>query len=46
MKPDWQKLTQQQQKYYEDKADYLLEKGYVAGKTKENLAKEIYERTE
>lgn len=44
MKIDWHKLTQEQQKVYEDKAAYLLERGYVHGKNKDVLAREMYER--
>lgn len=44
MKIDWHKLTQEQQKVYEDRAAYLLERGYLHGKDKETFAKEMYER--
>jgi hypothetical protein len=44
MKIDWHKLTQEQKKVYEDKAAYLLERGYVHGKNKDVLAREMYER--
>jgi len=43
MKKQCHGLTQHQRKEYEDKASYLLERGYVQGKTVEQLAKEIYE---
>lgn len=43
MKKDWNKLTRQQQKEYEDKAAYLIDRGYAHDKTIEELAKEIYE---
>ena len=42
MKKDWQKLTYDQQKVFKDKAEYLLERGYIQGKTVEEIAKEIY----
>ncbi len=42
MKKDWQKLTYDQQKVFKDKAEFLLERGYVHGKTVEELAKEIH----
>ena len=45
MKIAWYKLTQEQQRVYEDKAAYLLERGYVHGKDRESLAKEMYERS-
>jgi ribonucleotide reductase beta subunit family protein with ferritin-like domain len=45
MKKDWNKLTQHEQKVFENKAAFLIERGYVAGKTIVQLAKEIYERT-
>lgn len=45
MTKDWQKLTYEQQKVYKDKADYLLERGYVQSKSIEVLAKEIFERS-
>jgi len=41
MTKDWHKLTQEQQKVYEDKAAYLLDRGYVHGKDREALAREI-----
>jgi hypothetical protein len=41
MKKQWHDLTQHQQKKYEDKAAYLIEHGYVQGKTVEELAIEI-----
>ena len=44
MKKQWHGLTQHQRKEYEDKAVYLLERGYVQGKTVEKLAIEIYEK--
>ena len=44
MKKQWHGLTQHQRKEYEDRAAYLLERGYVQGKTVEELAKEIYEK--
>jgi hypothetical protein len=44
MKKQWHGLTQHQRKEYEDRAAYLLERGYVQGKTIEQLAREIYER--
>ncbi len=43
MEKDWQKLTHEQQKVFEDKAEYLFERGYVQNKTVEELAKKIYE---
>jgi hypothetical protein len=46
MKKDWQKLTYEQQKVYKDKAEYLLERGYVHGKTVEKLAIEIYKKND
>ncbi len=45
MKKDWQKLTQEQQKIYEDKAEYLLERGYIQAKTVEEIAMEIFFKT-
>ena len=39
MTKDWQKLTYEQQKVYKDKAEYLLERGYVQSKSIEVLAK-------
>jgi hypothetical protein len=45
MSKDWQKLTYEQQKVYKDKAEYLLERGYVQSKPIEVLAKEIFERS-
>ena len=45
MKKDWFGITQHQQKEYEQKAAYLLERGYVQGKTVQQLAKEIYEKS-
>ena len=41
MKKDWQKLSYDQQKALKDKASYLIERGYVYGKTVEELAKQI-----
>jgi hypothetical protein len=40
----WHGLTQHERKEYEDRAAYLIERGYVQGKTVEELAKEIYEK--
>jgi mRNA-degrading endonuclease RelE of RelBE toxin-antitoxin system len=45
MKKDWQKLTYDQQKVFKNKAEYLLERGYIQGKTTEELAKEIYKNS-
>ena len=44
MKKTWGNITQHQQKEYEKKAAYLLERGYTEGKPVEQLAKEIYEK--
>jgi len=44
-KLDWDRLTQDQQRVYEEKASFLLERGYIAGKNRTQLAKEIYEKT-
>jgi ribonucleotide reductase beta subunit family protein with ferritin-like domain len=44
MKKDWKKLTDIEQKVFKDKAEYLIERGYVQGKTTEELAKEIYRK--
>ena len=44
MKKDWQKLSYDQQKLYKDKASYLIDRGYVYGKTVDDLAKEIYKK--
>jgi hypothetical protein len=40
----WHGLTQHQRKEYEDKAAYLIDRGYGHGKTVEELAKEIYKK--
>jgi len=45
MKKQWHGLTQHQRKEYEDKAAYLLDRGYVQDKTVEELAIEIYKRS-
>lgn len=42
---EWQKLTQDEQKVYEEKAEYLIEKGYVLGKVVKEFAKEIYQNS-
>lgn len=44
MKKEWEKLTVQEQKSYEDKAEFLLDRGYVEDTTIEELAKKIYEK--
>lgn len=44
MKKDWHNLSQSQKREYEDKAVYFLDRGYVQGKTVEELAKEMYEK--
>jgi hypothetical protein len=44
MKKDWQKLSYDQQKTLKDKAAYLIDRGYVHGKTVEELAIEIYKK--
>jgi hypothetical protein len=48
MKKEYHTLTQSQKREYEEKANYLLNRGYVYGKTLEELAREIYlkEKTE
>jgi hypothetical protein len=38
------KLTYEQQKVFNDKAEYLIERSYVQGKTVEELSKEIYKK--
>jgi hypothetical protein len=42
LKKEWQKLTYDEQRVYEKKAEYLLPRGYVTGKPVKELAKEIY----
>jgi hypothetical protein len=44
MKKDWYGLTQHQQKVYEQRAAYLIERGYIQDKPIDELAKEMYER--
>ena len=44
MKKQWYDLTQHQRKEYEDKAAYLIDRGYAQGKTVEELVKEICEK--
>ena len=44
MKKDWQKLSYEKQKDFKDKAGYLIDRGYVQGKTVEELAIEIYKK--
>jgi len=44
MKKSWHELTQHQQKEYEQRASYLIERNYVRSKTVDELAKEIFER--
>ena len=43
MKKDWFGITQHQQKEYEQKAIYLIDRGYVQGKSVQQLAKEMFE---
>jgi len=44
MKKEWHQLTLQEQRPYEERAEFLLDKGYVEGMTIEELAKKIYEK--
>lgn len=44
MKKDWQKITYPEQKVFLDRAEYLIERGYVVDKTVKELAKQIYEQ--
>lgn len=44
MKRNWQKLTYPEQKVFLDRAEYLIERGYVINKTVTQLAKRIYEQ--
>jgi hypothetical protein len=44
LKKEWQRLTYEQQKPFEEKAEYLIERGYVKDKTVEELAKEIFQK--
>jgi len=47
MKIEWHKLgSGQQSEYLTSLSRFLVERGYVSGKTEEQLAKEIYEKSE
>ena len=46
MKPEWNKLSPTVQKKYEDRAKYLVEKGYIEKVTVAQLAQRIYEKSE
>ena len=46
MTRDWYKLSSGQQSSYLERARFLIDRGYVYGKSEEQLAKEIYEKGE
>lgn len=41
----WEQLTKQEIESYLEKADYLLDRGYVYGLETEELARKIFEET-
>ena len=43
MKIEWDKISPSRQEKYKERAEYLIERGYVFASSKNELARRIYE---